>query len=226
MRFASLTTFVLLATSLHAQSAAPDAHTLAQKVDTHYNHLQSFQCQYAEHYTGLGLDRTETGTLLLKKPGRMRWSYDDPAGKLFVLDGKFAYFYTPGDAQAQRIPAKQLDDLHSPLRFLLGHTQLEKELTGLAIAPAPASPTPASPANDTAGFTLTGVPKEMAQRIRSLALTVTADGIIQRIRLEETDGSVTEFTFTDIRENVPTNDRDFTFLAPAGVDIVNGMPPI
>ncbi len=210
---------LLLAATLHAQAPPPDGHTLAQKVDAHYNHLQSFQCQYSEHYTGMGLDRTETGTLLLKKPRRMRWSYDDPAGKLFVLDGKFAYFYTPGDAQAQRIPAKQLDDLHSPLRFLLGHTQLEKELTGLTLAPA------ASPAN-AGDFTLTGVPKEMDQRIRSLALTVTADGIIQGIRLEETDGSVTEFTFTGIHENVPTTDRDFSFLAPAGVDIVDGMPPI
>jgi len=206
---------LLFAATLHAQSAAPDAHTLAQKVDAHYNHLQSFQCQYSEHYTGMGLDRTETGTLLLKKPGRMRWSYDSPAGKLFVLDGKFAYFYTPGDAQAQRIPAKQLDDLHSPLRFLLGHTQLEKELTGLTVA------------SDKLGiFALSGVPKGMEQRIHALSLTVNADGIIQRIRLEETDGSVTEFTFTGIHENVPTNDRDFTFLPPAGVEIVNGMPPI
>jgi len=203
---------LVLTTALHAQ--APDVHTLAQRVDAHYNHLQSFQCQYTEHYTGMGLDRTETGTLLLKKPGRMRWSYDDPAGKLFVLDGKNAYFYTPGDAQAQRIPAKQLDDLHSPLRFLLGHTQLEKELTGLTLTPTGTN------------FTLTGVPKEMAQRIKSLSLTVTPDGTIQGIRLEESDGSITEFTFTGIRENVPATDRDFTFLAPAGVEIVDGMPPI
>jgi len=200
----------LLTTTLHAQ----DAHTLAQKVDAHYNHLQSFQAEYAEHYTGMGIDRTETGTLLLKKPGRMRWSYDSPAGKLFVLDGKFAYFYTPGDAQAQRIPAKQLDDLRSPLRFLLGHTELEKELPGLTIAP------------DGSNFTLTGVPKGMEQRIHALSLTVNTDGVIQRIRLEETDGAVTEFTFNGIHENVPVSDRDFTFLAPAGVEIVDGMPPI
>jgi outer membrane lipoprotein carrier protein len=206
---------ILLAATLQAQNAAPRVHALAQKVDAHYNHLQSFQCQYSEHYTGMGLDRTETGTLLLKKPGRMRWSYDDPAGKLFVLDGKFAYFYTPGDAQAQRIPAKQLDDLHSPLRFLLGHTQLEKELTGLTLA-----------ADKFNHFELSGVPKGMEQRIKSLSLEVTGDGIIEQIRMEETDGSVTEFTFTGIHENVPTTDRDFTFLAPAGVDIVNGMPPI
>ena len=201
---------LLLATALHAQ----DAHTLAAKVDAHYNHLQSFQAQYAEHYTGMGIDRTETGTLLLKKPGRMRWSYDSPAGKLFVLDGKFAYFYTPGDAQAQRIPAKQLDDLRSPLRFLLGHTELEKELPGLTIAP------------DGSNFTLTGVPKGMEQRIHALSLTVNTDGVIQRIRLEETDGAVTEFAFTNIHENVPVSDVAFTFHAPEGVEIVDGMPPI
>ncbi|HEY0307359.1 MAG TPA: outer membrane lipoprotein chaperone LolA [Acidobacteriaceae bacterium] len=202
---------LLLAATLHAQ----DAHTLAQKVDAHYNHLQSFQAQYAEHYTGMGLNRTETGTLLLKKPGRMRWSYNQPAGKVFVLDGKSAYFYTPGDAQAQRIPAKQLDDLRSPLRFLLGHTQLEKELPGL---------TATSAGNGL--FTLSGVPKTMEQRIHSLSLTVNADGIIQRIRLEETDGAVTDFTFTNIRENVPARDSDFVFTAPTGVQIVTGMPPI
>jgi outer membrane lipoprotein carrier protein len=208
----SIIAIALLTTTLQAQT--PNVHTLAQKVDAHYNHLQSFQCQYAEHYTGMGLDRMETGTLLLKKPGRMRWSYDSPAGKIFVLDGKFATFYTPGDAQAQRIPAKQLDDLQSPLRFLLGHTQLEKELGGLTITPAGTS------------FTLTGVPKQMAQRIKALSLTVSADGIIERIRLEETDGSVTEFAFTSIHENVPATDRDFSFLPPAGVEIVNSMPPI
>ena len=106
-----------------------------RKVDDHYNHLSSLRAHYTERYAGMGMDRTESGTLLLKKPGRMRWSYDKPVGKVFVLDGKFAWFYTPGDAQAQRIPAKQLDDLRSPLRFLLGHTQLKKELDNLTVTP-------------------------------------------------------------------------------------------
>jgi outer membrane lipoprotein carrier protein len=202
---------IALATTLHAQ----DAHLLAARVDAHYNHLQSFQADYAEHYTGMGVDRTETGTLLLQKPGRMRWSYNQPAGKIFVLDGKFAYFYAPGDTQAQRIPAKELDDLHSPLRFLLGHTQLEKEMPGLIAAPS---------ANGQ--FTLTGVPKTMAQRIRALTLTVTTDGVIQRIRISETDGSVTDFTFTALRENPPISAANFTFRPPPGVEIVNGLPPI
>jgi len=197
--------------AVHAQ----DARTLARAVDAHYNHLTSLQASYSEHYTGLGLDRTETGTLLLKKPGRMRWSYNDPVGKLFILDGKFAYSYTPGDAQAQRIRAKQLDDLRSPLRFLLGHTELQKELTGLAVTTA---------ANGL--FTLSGTPAGMADHVHSISLTVTASGIIQNMRIEETDGSITDFNFTAIHENVPVSDSDFTFHAPAGVEVVDGLPPV
>ncbi len=90
---------------------------------------------------------TESGTLLLLKPGRMRWDYTSPAGKLFLLDGKYAWFYAKGDPQVQRMPAEELDDLRSPLRFLLGHTELEKEMDNLTLRPRPAASSrfPASP---------------------------------------------------------------------------------
>jgi outer membrane lipoprotein carrier protein len=193
---------------------AQDDAALVRKVDDHYNHLSSLRARYTEHYAGMGLDRTEAGTLLLKKPGRMRWTYEQPAGKVFVLDGKFAWFYTPGDAQVQRVPAKQLDDLRSPLRFLLGHTQLKKELDNLTVT------------SDGSSFRITGVPKGMEQRVKSLTLWVTSTGAIERIRLEEVDGATTEFTFSAIEENVPVKDADFVFTPPAGVAVVDGLPPI
>jgi outer membrane lipoprotein carrier protein len=211
MKFALLS--LLLAAPLAAQQ--PTATSLAKTVDTHYNHLQSLQAQYTERYQGMGMDRSETGTLTLRKPGRMRWAYDSPAGKLFVLNGKDAVTYTPGDAQATRIPAKQLDDLHSPLRFLLGHTELAKELDGLTLTLVGPN-----------AYTLSGTPKGMQQRVHSLALTVDATGQIHAMRLEETDGSTTTFTFTSLRENIPTTDADFTFTPPPGVTIVNGTAPI
>ena len=173
-----------------AALAQPD-QSLIRRVDDHYNHLHTLRARYTEHYTGMGLDRTESGTLLLKKPGLMRWSYDQPPGKVFVLDGHFAWFYTPGDAQVARTPAKQLDDLRSPLRFLLGHTQLAKELDQLTTAP------------DGANFKITGVPKGMAQRVRLLTLIVTPAGVIQAMKIEEIDGSTTDFTFSNIQENIP-----------------------
>jgi outer membrane lipoprotein carrier protein len=193
---------------------AQDNDALVCKVDDHYNHLSSLRAHYTERYSGMGMDRTEEGTLLLKKPGRMRWSYAAPVGKVFVLDGKFAWFYTPGDAQATRVPAKQLDDLRSPLRFLLGHTQLRKELDNLTVAP------------DGSGFRISGVPKGMAQRVKLLSLWVTGVGAIERMRMEEVDGAVTEFGFSAMQENVPVKDSDFAFIPPAGVTVVEGLPPI
>ena len=207
-------TLLFSALLLPACSFAQDADSLLRKVDDHYNRLASLRARYTERYLGMGLDRTESGTLLLKKPGRMRWSYDQPAGKLFVLDGKFAWFYTPGDDQVQRVPAKQLDDLRSPLRFLLGHTQLKKELGSLTVT------------QDSHGIHIAGVPLGMEQRIKTLTLDVTPAGSIQHMRLEELDGAITEFTFTQVEENVPVRDSDFVFIPPKGSSIVDALPPI
>jgi outer membrane lipoprotein carrier protein len=193
-----------------SQTPAAILHT----VDEHYNHLTSLRTRYTEHYTGLGLDRSESGTLTLRKPGRMRWAYDTPAGKLFLLDGKFAWFYTPGDPQAQRISAKQMDDLRTPLRFLLGHTELAKELDHIDVTPAGQN------------FRIAGIPKGMQQRIRDLILIVTPQGAITEMKIDETDGAVTDFTFTSPEENIPTRDSDFVFTPPPGVTVVNATPPM
>ncbi len=205
--------YLLFAISVAAQT--PTAASLAKTVDAHYNHLQSLQANYTERYQGMGLDRPQTGTLTLKKPGRLRWVYDFPAGKLFLLDGHSAITYTPGDAQATRIPEKQLDDLRSPLRFLLGHTELAKELDNLTLTPLGAGL-----------YTLSGTPKGMQQRLHTLALTVNAAGQIQTMRLEDTDGATTTFTFTAMLENIPTTDADFTFTPPPGIPVLNGTNPI
>ena len=193
---------------------AQDAHSLALKIDSHYNHLSTLKADFSEHYRGMGMDRTESGTVLMKKPGRMRWSYNAPTGKLFILDGKFAYSYTPGDSQAGRTPAKKLDDMRSPLRLLLGHTQLEKELANLTLTPTPQ------------GFRLTGQPKYQQQGMQSLELEATSDGVIQSIRIEQEDGGSTEFHFTHMEENIPLRDSEFAFDPPPGVIVVDALPPM
>ncbi|GAC1659114.1 MAG: hypothetical protein NVS9B15_21300 [Acidobacteriaceae bacterium] len=205
---------LLLACALVANAQGTADSALIRRVDDHYNHLRSLKAHYVEHFTGMGIDRTESGTLLLKKPGLMRWAYDKPTGKLFVLDGKWAWFYAPGDAQVSRTPAKKLDDLRSPLRFLLGHTELAKELDGLATTP------------EGSGFQITGVPKGMAGRVRLLSLVVSAGGAIQEMKLAETDGATTEFTFSEQQENVPTEPQDFRFVPPAGLPVVDAQSPL
>jgi outer membrane lipoprotein carrier protein len=196
-------------------TTAPTIPALAARIDAHYNALHSLSLHFTQEYQGMGMDRRESGVLLLQKPGRMRWTYSQPSGKLFVLDGHSGYFYSPGDTEAQQVPVKKLDDLRSPLRLLLGHAKLMQELTDISL-------TTAADGN----YTLSGIPRGLVRRIASFRLNVDRAGVIQSMRIEGTDGIVNSFTFTGQVPNPAVTSADFTFTPPAGVVIVSGMPPI
>ena len=193
--------------------AQADVHELAGRVDRHYNGLQSLQADFTESYRGAGISRTESGTLWLKRPGRMRWEYSTPRTKLFVSDGRTAWFYVPGEKQARKMPLKSLDDLRTPLAYMLGRTRLEKEFTGLSLAPDVA---PSLPGN----VVLRGVPRSMSDRISSVLLEVAPDGSFQRIVANEVDGSRTEFVFRNQKINIPLPETRFRFAPPAGVETI------
>ncbi len=200
--------FLLLAPALRAD----EVQQLADSVDRRYNHLSTLSADFTEIYKGAGIQRTESGTLWLKKPGRMRWEYREPREKLFLTDGKKAYFYVPGERQAREAPIKNIDDLRSPLRYLLGKTKLQKEFSGLSMATIP----PVQPGN----VVLQGVPKSMADRLGRVLLEVSPEGTIFRIVAEELDGSTTEFRFRNQQENVPVPEARFQFHPPPGVETI------
>src|ERR1700723_1078430 len=190
---------LLVGFMLSAGAVAEDVHSIAQAVDEHYNHLRSLQAEFTEVYRGSGIERTETGTLWLakgglKKPGKMRWEYRSPRVKLFVSDGRDAWFYVPGDRQARRTEARKLEDIRSPLAFLLGKSKLEKELQGLSFAPDQ------QPA-EAGDFVLRGVPSAMVDRVSEIRLEVTPEHRIVRIVIDDVDGSTTEYRFSDEKEN-------------------------
>jgi outer membrane lipoprotein carrier protein len=206
--------FVLLAIAV-AGAGTVDVKAIAASVDGHYNHLHSLQAEFIEIYRGSGMDRTEGGTLWLKKPGKMRWEYRSPRQKLFVSNGKDAWFYVPEDHQARKSAAKKLEDARSPLAFLLGKTKLEKELRGLSLAPDVA---PMQPGD----VVLRGVPSAMADQLNEIVLEITPEHHIVRLILQAVDGSSTEYQFSDQKEDVPIADARFQFKAPAGTEVVEG----
>ena len=151
---------------------AEDVHGIAKAVDEHYNHLRSLQAEFTQIYRGSDVERTESGTLWLKKPGKMRWEYRSPKEKLFLSDGKNAWFYVPGDRQVRKTSVAKLEDLRSPLAFLLGKTKLEKELDGLSVAPDVA---PVQPRD----VVLRGIPKALAGRVGQVIVEVPRNGILR-----------------------------------------------
>jgi len=219
-----LTLIVLfLAATALAAAPTPDVHAIAQAVDERYNHFHSLQADFTEIYRGAGMERTESGTLWLKKPGKMRWQYRSPREKLFLSDGKDAWFYIPGERQVRRTAVKKLDDLRSPLAFLLGKTKLEKELQGLALVRDPVrDPAPDIAPLAAGDVVLRGVPKSLAERVSQVLLEITPEHWISKILIEEVDGSITEYRFTNQKENVPVPDQQFQFAVPDGVEVIDG----
>ena len=203
----------MVASWLQAQSGSADVHKIAAAIDARYDTMKSLRADFTEIYSGAGIQRNERGRLWMEKPGKMRWEYTAPRPKLFVTDGKTAWFYVPGERQARRTAIKRLDDLRSPLRYLLGHTKLEKELRGLSLAPD------VKPA--VAGdVVLRGVPQGMEDRASEVLVESDARGFLRRIIVEELDGSRTEFRLENQQENVAISAEEFRFVPPAGVEVL------
>src|SRR6476659_2784724 len=96
-------------------------------IEDRYNRTQTLQLSFTEGYQQGARTRVEKGELFLRKPGRMRWQYTAPAGKLFVSDGKFIYSYTPQDNRAEKMTLKETEDMRAPLAFLLGRLDFNKD---------------------------------------------------------------------------------------------------
>jgi outer membrane lipoprotein carrier protein len=206
---------LLSAATVWAEGAKPEVKTLSAAVDEHYNRLRSLEAQFTETYRGAGVDRIESGTLWLKKPGKMRWEYRSPKEKLFVSNGKDAWFYVPDDRQARKESAKKLEDVRSPLAFLLGKAKLEKELRGLSLASDIAP-------SEAGNVVLRGVPAALADRISEIVLEIAPDHRIVRLVMQGVDGASTEYQFSDQKENVSIADNRFDFRTPSGTEVVEG----
>src|SRR5688500_858685 len=92
---------VLLALLVQATPAAPPpsagAEELARRVEARHRTVRDLTARFVQTYrSGLvGREIVESGTLSLKRPGRMRWEYREPERKTFVSDGRKYYFYVP-----------------------------------------------------------------------------------------------------------------------------------
>jgi outer membrane lipoprotein carrier protein len=206
---------VLLTAVVAIPLRAEDIRQLARAVDDHYNHLHTLQADFTEIYRGEGAERVESGTLWLKKPRKMRWEYRSPREKLFISDGQAVWFYLPAEKQVRKTSLKKLDDLRSPMAFLLGKTKLENELQGLSKA-VDQSPLEAG------NTVLRGVPPAMGDQLSEVQLEINPAAQIVRIVLQEQDGATTEFRFADWKENLPISDSQFQFTPPPGVETVEG----
>ena len=198
-----------------ASAPAESAAALAARLQARYDAIKDFTADFSQTYVGGVLRRktTESGTLLVKKPGRMRWEYKTPEEKLFVADGKKLYAWVPADRQVTVSALPTGDAPATPILFLLGRGQLTRDFT-----PSLPGPIAGAPADSVA---LALVPKTAVPDYDRLTLVVDRATLGLRMLIaRDGQGGTSTFAFTHLRENVGLADSKFAFTIPRGADVV------
>jgi len=116
---------------------ASEPKELASRMEARYRSAKTLQATFLERYVENGaILRTEAGTAYFRRPGKMRWEYERPEKDLFLVDGKTAWFYVPADHTVTRVPAKQSEDLRTPLALLAGEMKISRICARVELAEA------------------------------------------------------------------------------------------
>jgi outer membrane lipoprotein carrier protein len=200
---------IRLSVALLAVSAfAADAPltTVLKDVESRYNHAKTLQVLFTEQYTPKGgIQQTESGTLLLRKPGRMRWEYTQPKGKLVVSDGTFLYIYTPAGhgALKKKLTDSMAEEMQAPLAFLLGKLNFDKEFKNLQAHP------------EGGDLGITGEPKNDNLPYSAVDFVVTPQNQIRKLKIILPDYTL-EFNFSIEKMDPPADPKLFAFQLPPG----------
>lgn len=190
---------------------APSALDVADRLQKKYDTIRDFSADFVQRYEGGALRRTreERGTLLVKKPGKMRWTYKQPEEKLFVSNGVRFYQYVPADRQVMVADAP--DESQPAMAFLAGKGRLTRDFT-VTFAEAQAADR----------WTLHLEPKTPQAEYDWLEISASRDGLVLRtLVVAETQGSRSTFSFSNFKENPGLADKDFEFAIPKGVEVTN-----
>jgi outer membrane lipoprotein carrier protein len=195
---------------LPLQAAQPDLNTLLKGVEQRYNRAKTLQVHFVESYTVQGRARkSESGELTLRKPGKMRWDYAAPTGKLFVSDGKDVYLYTPETHRVEKTKLKASDDMRAPLAFLLGKLDFAKDFRDFELKP------------EGMNYLLTAKAKSDKFPYEQVQMLVTPDYEIERLVISLQDMSLLTFQLDGEKVNPPVDDTLFKFQMPAGATLVD-----
>jgi outer membrane lipoprotein carrier protein len=196
-------------------ASRPPVLDVARAVQRNYDRVRDFSADFVHSYVGgvLGQQVTERGSVVIKKPGKMRWTYASPEKKLFVSDGVKLYSYVPQDKQVTINAVPQGDETSTPTLFLAGKGNLTRDFT-ISYAEVPGAP-PAT-------YAIKLVPTRREQDYDWLTLVV--DRSTYQIRMlvtTDTQGGRSTFTFSHMKENVNVPDKEFEFKIPRGVEVVD-----
>lgn len=211
-RILSVLLALAIGTALPAAQAQRSPDVLAKELQARYQSIRDFSADFVQSYRAGVLKTTrtsESGTVAVKKPGKMRWTYAKPERKEFVSDGRQIYMYIHADKEVYVRDATA--QATTPDLFLSGRGDIVRDYT-------------ASSAESTIPGTLALklVPRRSEPEYEFLVLALDPATLqIRGLTWRDHQGGESSFVFTNMKENVGLSDKDFVFKKPGGVTVIN-----
>jgi outer membrane lipoprotein carrier protein len=213
-------------------SASPDK--VLELFETRYRSAKTLSAVFLEQFSENGkLVRKEAGRAYFLHPGKMRWDYEAPEKNMFLVDGKYVWFYSSADHTATRMPAKKSEDWRTPLAFLTSDMKLSricarvepdrKEVPSESGDLVFRCTMRTSQGGDTGVRTRDQPVRPPLREEGSVLFELSPDGELRRIVIAQEGRTQLEFSFKEWLWNPALPKSWFEFVPPIGVAIVDGL---
>jgi outer membrane lipoprotein carrier protein len=215
---------ILLFAIVMAAAAAPapaaaggnlDLKTVVDRMQNRYDHAKDFRARFSQSYSraAIGRSTVSTGTVAFKKPGRMRWDYEQPEPRMFVSNGQVLWLYEPSEKQAFKQDLKN-SQLPAALAFLMGKGKISDEFD-VAFAKDAKDGRPGD-------YRLSLTPKQPQSAYKSILFVVDPkEFLVRETVLVDSQGNTNHFIFDDLQVDAKIPDAQFKWSPPAGVRVVD-----
>lgn len=214
-----LCVIVILFCALLSAGADENVSGVLDKLQEKYSGMTGFSADFKQTFLSAdtGSSLNESGKLIMKKGGFMKWEYNAPDEKLFVCDGKTCYNYIVEEKIAQVISLTNMDARSTPMLFFTGKGELKRDFDGEII-----SENLLGNSDSTGMIRIKLIPKGGQEQYEYLIAIVDKKSyFITRLLVVDLLGNQTDYIFDSIKELKSISDSEFKFTPPKGVEIIN-----
>lgn len=201
------------------ERALQEVQEVVKKIQGRYEKTKDLQASFTQKtkIEGFSTPVTSTGRFYIKKPGRLRWDYIEPATEEIYVNKDDVKMYVPEHKQVLVGKLTYMAASQAPLQLLQGVAKLDEEFD---IAPT------ANKERGAGGIPLLSLtPKEgraePERAIQRIVIEVQPKTyFLKTIALHEVSGNIATFEFAELKPNSGLNDDLFDFKTPPDVEVV------
>jgi outer membrane lipoprotein carrier protein len=201
------------------EKALQEVREVVKQIEARYEKTKDLQADFVQRTKIEGFERpvTSSGKVYIKKPGRLRWDYLDPATEEIYVNQDDVRVYVPEHKQVLVGKLTTMAASKAPLELLQGVARLEESFD--------VEPTTGKERGAGGIRLVTLVPKakeqDTSRNLQRIVVEVFPKTyFIRTIALHEISGNVATFEFSSLKPNVGLGKEVFEFVAPPDVEVV------